>query len=524
MNRLFLYFFTLKELKPIQIYYRLYYFIRNRFFKKDYNKELSSKDVSLEWSHFIFHPNSYFGNNKFSFLNLSKDFKTEIDWNTTLYGKLWTYNLNYFDFLNQNAIEVNVALGLIKNYLSKDRILKDGKEPYPISLRGINWIKFLAKNKVSDQEIDQTLYNHFQILSHNLEYHLLGNHLLENGFSLLFGSYYFKEEFFYKKAVEILKSELEEQILNDGGHFELSPMYHQIILFRLLDSIQLIKLNSWKKDDLFIFLEEKAFQMLSWLNKVTFKNGDIPMVNDSSHGIAPSTKELIVYGKELGIQLGNIDLDESGYRMFKKNRFELFVDVGNVGPTYQPGHVHSDTFNFILYINENPIFVDTGVSTYEKNELRQKERSTTSHNTVQIEDIEQTQVWGGFRVAKRAEVIELKEDNFLQATHNGYKFLGIEHTRKFQIEGDVIRIEDEITNGNAYKLVAFFHLHPTIENVSIENSKVLISDQRIELFFKGESVVIEKGSYRFATGFNKTQEGIKLKVLFKTHLETIIQT
>ena len=51
-------------------------------------------------------------------------------------------------------------------------------------------------------------------------------------------------------------------------------MYHQIILSRLLDSIQLIKLNSaWKKDDLISFLEQKASLMISWLHNITYKNG-----------------------------------------------------------------------------------------------------------------------------------------------------------------------------------------------------------------------------------------------------------
>ena len=88
---------------------------------------------------------------------------------------------------------------------------------------------------------------------------MLGNHLLENAFSLLFGAYYFQDEKLYNKSKDLLISELNEQVLKDGAHFELSPMYHQIILLRLLDSIQLIKLNSeWKKDDLFSFLEAKS--------------------------------------------------------------------------------------------------------------------------------------------------------------------------------------------------------------------------------------------------------------------------
>ena len=516
-------FHTIKYLKPIQIYYRLYYFIRNRFFKKKYEKELSPNKFSLLWEDFILNPNSYLGDNEFSFLNLAKDFNKEIDWNFAEYGKLWEFNLNYFDFLNQKNIKIKDGIALIKNFLEKENVLKDGKASYPISLRGINWVKFLAKNNISDQKIDQALYNHYQILLYNPEYHLLGNHLLENGFALLFGAYYFKDDELYKEAVKILKNELREQTLADGAHFELSPMYHQTMLVRVLDCVQLIRLNSWKLDDLLQLLENIAVKMLSWLQMITFDNGDIPMVNDSSFGIAPSTEALIAYGNELDLRSIKAELSDSGFRMFKNKKFELFVDVAHIGASYQPGHVHSDTFSFILYANKQPVFVDPGVSTYEKNEVRQQERSTASHNTVQVGDREQTQVWGGFRVAKRASITKLVEGDFLEATHDGYKDLGIEHTRKFTILEEKVIINDKISGGKDFKQTAYFHLHPTITNVLIDASRVLVQDHSIELFFKGENIRIEKGSYRFAAGFNKTQEGIKLKVLFQSTLETAIQ-
>ncbi|TMM29145.1 hypothetical protein FDT66_12210 [Polaribacter aestuariivivens] len=515
---------TIKYLKPIQIYYRLYYFIRNRFFKKKYNKKLENNELSLVWEDFLLTPNSYLGENEFFFLNITKKFGESIDWNYSEFGKLWTFNLNYFDFLNQKEIKTEEGLRLIKDYLKNDQYLKDGKAAYPISLRGINWIKFLSNRKILNHEINQGLYNHYQILLNNIEYHLLGNHLLENGFSLLFGAYYFKDDTLYKPAFKILKSELKEQTLKDGGHFELSPMYHQTMLFRVLDCIKLIRLNNWKQDNLLQFLESIACRMLSWIKEVTFKNGDIPMVNDSAFDIAPSTKELVLYGEELNLIIENVKLLDSGYRMFKKNNFELFVDVGNVGASYQPAHVHSDTFNFVLYVNQNPIFIDTGLSTYEKNELRQLERSTAAHNTVQIEDIEQTQVWGGFRVAKRAEVTSLKENkNSIKATHNGYKALNLTHSRKFTVSENNINIEDVITSEKPFKKVAHFHLHPAISNVTIRKSKVLLGDYNIEVFFEGKNISIEKGNYRFAKGFNKASTAIKLKVLFESSLSTKIQ-
>ena len=306
----------------------------------------------------------------FTFLNISHNFSDQIDWNYDGYGKLWTYNLNYFDFLNQKEISKEIGVSIISDYIKNDKFLKDGKEAYPISLRGINWVKFLSENKVKDSRIDKKLFQNYYTLLKNLEYHLLGNHLLENAFSLLFGAYYFQDMKLYAKSKKLLISELDEQILTDGAHFELSPMYHQIILSRLLDSINLIKLNNeWKKDDLLLFLEAKASLMVSWLKNITYSNGQIPMVNDATYDIAPQSNKLFSYAKDIGITHHQVPLSDSGYRKIIINNYELFIDVGNVGPDYQPGHAHSDTFNFELIKEGKAIFVDVGISTYEKNHI-----------------------------------------------------------------------------------------------------------------------------------------------------------
>ena len=88
--------------------------------------------------------------------------------------------------------------------------------------------------------------------------------------------------------------------------------------------------------------------MVSWLKNITYTNGEIPMVNDATYGIAPKSNELFSYAEEIGITDRQIPFSDSGYRKIRTNNFELFIDVGNVGPNYQPGHAHSDTFNFEL--------------------------------------------------------------------------------------------------------------------------------------------------------------------------------
>ena len=325
LNILPLYINTIKHLRFVQIYYRLYYLVRNSFFQTTYIKLLRNQPKPLHWKNHIYNRKSYLGKNKFLFLNIKHEFKNEIDWNFPKFGKLWAYNLNYFDCLNQEQIDVKEGIDLIYNFINSDNRIIEGREPYPISLRGINWIKFLASNKISDKQINQKLYDDYQNLSHNIEYHLLGNHLLENGFSLFFGACYFEDELLYKKANKILTTELNKQILDDGAHFELSPMYHQIVLHRLLDCVQLLQINQWQNNELLPLFIEKATAMLSWLSTITYNNGNIPMVNDSAIDIAPSSMELFNYANELGLKVNNRILTESGYRKFENDNYEFFL-------------------------------------------------------------------------------------------------------------------------------------------------------------------------------------------------------
>jgi len=471
---------TASYLKFTQLYYRIYYGLRKKIrrgYRHAYPLSVGSEAHCLELVSSI-EPYPALQQGYFTFLNKEYHYtQGKIDWNYAIYGKLWTYNLTYFDYLLQSNVTKRNGLAFIYEFIEKIDSVSDGLMPFPISLRGINWIKFLSKHKIEDRKINDSLYAQYLILMDNIEYHVLGNHLLENGFSLLFGAYYFQDEKLYAKAKKILTEELEEQILQDGAHFELSPMYHQLMLFRVLDCINLLQNNQWKEHDLLGLLTEKAEIMLGWLHTMTFKNGAIPLLNDSANKIAPTTKELTAYALKLNseFRIQNSELSDSGYRKVTNDHYEMVMDVGNIGPDYIPGHAHSDTFSFELYIDRQPVIVDTGLSTYEANDRRQWERSTKAHNTVVVDGDEQSQVWGGFRVAKRAKIIGLEESqNCIEATHDGYRSRGVWHTRRFKMERNRIVINDYIKSEGEHICKAYLHFYPGIQ-VTL-GSKKLSSD------------------------------------------------
>ena len=119
-----------------------------------------------------------------------------------------------------------------------------GWDPYPTSLRLINWCGFFFGRFKDDTESDrgfcrtlwESLYTQCDWLGRHVETHLLGNHYLENAAALAFAGACFRGEHARKwlnRGMRILSGQIREQILPDGVHFELSPMYHCRILYVL---------------------------------------------------------------------------------------------------------------------------------------------------------------------------------------------------------------------------------------------------------------------------------------------------
>lgn len=457
----------------------------------------------------------------FTFLNQTVNFSGIIDWNYAENGKLWAYHLTYFDYLNEpEPMPAGRGLALIRHFMAQSHALRDGLDPYPTSRRIQNWVRFLHRNAVQDGAIDAHLRAQTRLLRGRLEYHIGGNHLLENGFALLTAALYFRQRRWYRRSVRLIRIELTAQVLADGGHYERSPAYHQEILVRLrwlLDSLRAT--NGWPGDsDLLSFLEQKAAQMQNWLTTITFRNGDLPRVNDgvswrSSTTTAPD------------VAAGMPDVHPTGYHLFRWERYELLVDTGAIGPDHQPGHGHADTFSFVLYVDDKPLLVDAGTSTYQPGERRQWERSTAAHNTVEVAGQDSSEVWATFRVGRRARVTALTyTETTLTARHDGYRHLGLTHERSWTPEPDQIKLTDRIIGqrrGRNYPAVARFHVHPDAP-VQLTETGAIVGPFRL-VAASDESLVIRLTEYWMAEDFNQLRPGVCVEITFTTYLQTILQ-
>ncbi len=466
---------------------------------------------------------------RFTFLHQSVRFPSAIDWNYAHHGKLWTYNLTYFDFLNQPDMPVDQGVMLIQDFIRQSATVRDGMEAYPTSLRITNWVQFLSRHQVRDETINKHLFAQVRLLSYRLEYHLSGNHLLENGFALFTGALYFRNSRWIDKATRLLRQELTSQLLSDGGHYERSPMYHQLLLDRLLDTLLILQSpSSFDNTNLTAFLTEKAVLMLGWLDAITFRNGDVPLVNDAAPGIAPSTTQLKKKANRVLPQKTQpaVPLSDSGFRLFRQKRYEIFTSVGSVGPAHQPGHAHADTLSFVLYVDNHPVLVDNSISTYQNSPRRHWERSTAAHNTITVAGADSSEMWVSFRVGRRARVILLTDTaTTLTASHDGYRYLGVIHERKWSIGADTISIVDQLWawptgTESGQSGTARFYFHPSVPWQLLNDG---VRAGPIDITFRSATNSAWRiEEYEMANGFNQLLPGHCLVVEFTGRLETIL--
>ena len=433
------------------------------------------------------------------FLNHTKKLDLPADSNNESLSKLWVYNLHYFeDLLSNNAEEKrNFHLQLLSSWVDENPVgYGNGWEPYPTSLRIVNILKAWLGGLELDEKLLSSVFTQASFLSNDLEKHLLGNHYFVNLKALLFAGVIFENIRWTSIAERGLLTEIPEQILEDGANFELSPMYHSLILVDMLDIFNLSRCYPAKLSiKLTSLLEEYIPKMLTFMEAMAHPDGGVSFFNDSADGIAPTKAKIESYAEKLGFGVSPLDSSKpqiidnanSGYICATVAGNKLIFDAAAVGPNYIPGHAHADTLSFELSVGTQRVFVNSGTSEYGLSLLRLNQRKTSSHNTVEIDGKDSSQVWSGFRVANRAKIVskyaELNHDHniVLQAAHNGYKSLlgGCIHSRKLTFSKDSFVVSDSIQGAFRYAK-SRFHFHPDLI-VSLENNLLKVKGENFIL-------------------------------------------
>ncbi|MBA7617730.1 hypothetical protein ES703_25046 [subsurface metagenome] len=516
------FFHTVRYLKPIQIYGRLLFHLRRP--KPDFRPAPTVRPCPGLWLTPAAKPPSMLSPSRFRFLNEEHQIADVSAWNNSAWGKLWLYNLHYFDDLNAHEARARHKwhVTLLDRWIKENTpTVGNGWEPYPLSLRIVNWIKWiLAGNELAEGMV-HSLAVQARFLRKRLEVHLLGNHLWANAKALVFAGLFFdgpEAEAWLKKGLKLLTREVPEQILPDGGHFERSPMYHSIVLEDLLDLLNLSR-TYWEAAlpsvyrSLLGSLQEAIQRMRFWLKVMCHPDGEIALFNDAAFGIAPDPAQIEAYaarlclGEVADLQKGITHLPASGYVRLSRGDAVVFLDIGEIGPDYLTGHAHADNLTFELSLFGQRAIINSGTSCYKAGPARMHQRSTAAHNTVEVNGQDSSELWGSFRVARRARPFDLTMTDegdkglMVSCAHNGYRRLPgrVIHRRSWRLTHNRLDITDEL-EGTYQHAVTRFHWHPDVAlqdglEKNIQSASFSLDNRQVIWASSGKTGRLERGTY-----------------------------
>jgi hypothetical protein len=432
-----------------------------------------------------------------------------VDWTARHGSPLWTYHLHYFDFAvdlawawraTGDAAFPRAFEALAEGWMRQTAGARGpGWEAYPVSLRTANWARARALfggalDPAFTARLDASLHAQLAFLERRLEWQVMANHLQKNLHALALGGLLFTgapAARWRARGTELLWSQLFEQVLDDGVHFERSPMYHAVALGDFVEIVALMDACGFGVPDA---ARERVRRMAAAWTRLSRPGGIPHLFNDGGEDGAPPAPWLDALAERA---LGSLPprprgawaLPEGGFFGWEGDGERIVVDCGAPGPGYQPGHAHCDALSFELDLGGARVVVDSGTRGYEGDPLRAWQRSTRAHSTVEIAGREQSEVWGTFRVARMAQVRAVEvpregEDFRLTGEVRPFHDRRALHRRTITREGaGAWRVADRVEGAGGAPLRSFLHLHPDWE--------VRVEGARAEAVTPGGAVAIE---------------------------------
>jgi len=150
----------------------------------------------------------------------------------------------------------------------------------------------------------------------------------------------------------------------------------------------------------------------------------------------------------------------------------LVFDCGGLG-ILRGGHAHADSLSIQLASDGRAILIDPATFVYNgKPEWRAYFRSTSAHNTVIVDELDQVQSIGTFAWERRLH-LDMRSGvaaglrktlRFFAAEHDGYAAIGVTHRRVvLDVDGGYWIVIDSLTGTGRHRFDFRYHFHPDVD-------------------------------------------------------------
>lgn len=432
--------------------------------------------------------------NRFTILGETREVKP-IDWNQRHHNRSWNFRLHCFDYVLWSArafvgggdeAPMRRCQTLIEWWIKTTDVgVGDGWKPNPTSQRIVNWI--YAYTLIAETWDDQvflgrwraSIYKQLDYLSRHPEYHLRGSSLLKNVKALVIGYLFFDQIEPLKRWEKLLWKQFEMQVLEDGGHYQRSPMRHAQSLADFFECFTL--LYEFERLPPSGDILRSLLKMARFLEQITFPDEFFAMFNDTvgTDDILP-TQIIASVKKRCDYQPdtthGLKEFRKTGYYVWRSadSKDQIVINAGPPMGNHLSGPAQCDLLSYELWLDGQLFIIDSGIHGYDRDEYREYSHSTRAHNTVMVNGREQSKIWGQYRLGRRAKLIgskaryEEKDGTFwfygeYQRYNRGVLGLfdsSINHQRYItRRRNGEWTIEDIVTRGRMDEAMSFIHLH-----------------------------------------------------------------
>lgn len=464
---------------------------------------------------------------------------TAADWTMAGVPLLWRFHLYYWDWAwglaASAAGEPRAAFTPI--WESWAAAVHPGCgpfwHPYPTALRAWSLCGIypaMVRGGPLEGRFLRQLAVHAGFLRRSLETDVGGNHLIKNLKALIGLAVFFRDDALLRSASRRLRRQLAVQVLPDGGHFERAPAYHCQVLGDLIDLAGLLRAAGAAEP---ADLPATITAMRRWLGAVLSPAGDVPLLNDGF----PVSQELLAAIRPAAPPGASLHvLPDTGLARATAGGWHLLADVGLPCPRELPAHAHADTLGCLVYVDSEPLLIDTCTSSYEPGPVRDHERSTAAHNTLEADQTDSTEVWGAFRAGRRARVTGLKAGTTgdavtIEAAHDGYRHLPgrLTHHRRWQLRADELRIEDTVTGLGRHSIAVRWHLAPDtvlrlVPGGAVVTAKTGDFDVTVTVTATAIDPDLTAEAAEIASGFGRTVQAPVLTCVMRSELPVRIST
>jgi hypothetical protein len=344
-----------------------------------------------------------FAAGRFRYLNSEADYRSGIRWRDPERMPLWRYQLQYLGSVLDCALAGNrdAAGAILASWRAEfgARWDKEAWHPYPASLRLSNLCHAAAALGSFDAlgpGTAEVVATHAAYVRAHLEHDVGGNHLLENLRALSCAGAFLRGAPPAEGRDCGFAAALAAQLLEDGGHYELSPMYHGIVLWRTLE------VPALTGETALGVLPDPVTRMRAFLAGILCPDGEIPLLGDSARNFAPPAAALLGDVRRPD-RLGVACFPDAGLHVFHGDGVWAILDAGPVCPDALPAHGQADSLTVEVWCGGRRIVGDPGVAEYTGPE-RAWGRSSRAHSTVTVDDRDTSEAYGSFRVGGRATI------------------------------------------------------------------------------------------------------------------------